>query len=183
MTHRPTASLLNPPDPHPSSKTNKNHKIHTPHPKPTKTTRSTPRSRSTLHSLTEIELRFKINPKSTTRKIHTQSKIKRPPLILTSGGLQRWARSVRRRGIHSGGSRRSSSDLNRVEHSAADLSGIHLEDLNAVVVCGSGGNGGAERFFLDESYREQRGEHRQGTKKKGRERKKSCKMEKKNNNK
>ena len=67
------------------------------------------------------------------------------------------------RGIHNGGSRRSSSNLNRVEHSAANLSGIHLEDLNAVVLCGSGG---AERFFLDESYGEQRGEHREGTKKK-----------------
>ena len=58
---------------------------------------------------------------------------------------------MRRRGVHSGGSRRSSSVLNRVEHPAADLSGIHLEDLDAVVLCGSGGSGGAERFFLDEA--------------------------------
>ena len=54
-----TTSLLNPPNPHPSSKT----------------TRCTPRSRLALHPLIEIEFHFKINPKSTTKKIQ-----QRPPL-------------------------------------------------------------------------------------------------------
>jgi hypothetical protein len=82
---------------------------------------------------------------------------------------------VWRRGVHSGGSRRSSSVLNRVEHPAADLFGIHLEDLDTVVLCGSRGNGGTECFFLDKSYGEQRESIEKRRKKNGRERKKSGK--------
>ena len=73
-----------------------------------------------------------------------------------SGGLQRWTQSVWRRGVHCRGSQRSSSVLNCVEHPAANLSRIHLEDFDAIVLYESGGSGGTECFFLDESYGEQR---------------------------